>query len=117
MEHEKPIIPDVIISAIDIGIPYKDATARNVPPVKFTEIALIIESEVILVAMFSIIVPPNSRAPSAIKKPEMSAASLADIRLRPTIGAAAFAALLAPAKRAKKHADEINSNFRVKLIF
>ena len=102
-EQEKPIIPEVIISAIDI-VSRRDAIARKAPPVKFTDIALITESDVILVAIFSIIFPPKINAPNAIKKPEISAASFAVIRLSPTIGAAALAALFAPAKRARKHA-------------
>ena len=52
-----------------------------------------------------------------MKKPEISAASFELINSRPTIGAAALAALLAPANRAKKQADEITKNFNEKFIF
>ena len=117
VEHEKPIIPEVIISAIDIGIPYSDAIAKKVPPVKFTDTALIKESDVILVAIFSIMAPPNTRAPRAMKKPDIRAASPAVIKFRPTIGAAALAALFAPAKRARKHAEEITKILSDKFIF
>jgi hypothetical protein len=55
LAQEKPIIPDVIISANEIGIPNIDAMQRKTPEVNWTEIAHSKHISVIPLATVSII--------------------------------------------------------------
>tara|TARA_B100000900_G_scaffold8687_1_gene7144 strand:+ start:2001 stop:2516 length:516 start_codon:yes stop_codon:yes gene_type:complete len=117
LAQEKPIIPEVIISANDIGTPNIEAIQRKIPEVDWTEIALIKHISVIPLATVSIILPPNIKAPKAIKNPTIKAASFAFIKSNDTRVADALAELFAPAKKAKKHPDEINAIFKTRLTF
>ena len=72
---------------------------------------------VISFAIVSSILPPNSSAPEAIKNPASKAPSAADTKSLATIGAAAFAALLAPAKKARKQPEAIRTYLSTRLIF
>ena len=117
LAQEKPIIPDVIISANEIGIPNIDAMQRKTPEVNWTEIALIKHISVIPLATVSIILPPNIKAPKAIKNPTIKAASFGLIKSNETKVADALAELFAPAKKAKKHPEEINAIFKTRSTF